>query len=128
MKNIFGVKLKCPFCNHEFTYNIVSLKAKHECENCKNDLIIRTKPMVSALISMPGFFALLSLREILGITEMHLLINLAYIIVGCLLYIGVAYKIACMIKNPSFIYQVDAQDPTILERYKRNKKYNKNKE
>ena len=122
---LFNVNLKCPFCNHEFSYNIVSLKAKHECENCKNDLIVRTKPMVSAAISMPGFFVLLSLREILGIVEMHVLINILYIVLGCLLYIGVSYKLVSMVKTPSFIYQVDAQDPTILERYKRNKKMNK---
>lgn len=118
----FNISLKCPFCNNEFSYNIVSMKAKHECAKCKNDLIVRTKPMVSAVISFPGFFLLLTLREMLGIAEMHVIINLLYITIGCLLYIGVAYKLVSMIKSPSFLYQVDAQDPTILERYKKSKK------
>ncbi len=119
---LFNITLKCPFCNNEFSYNIVSMKAKHECTKCKNDLIVRTKPMVSAIISFPGFFLLLTLREMLGIVDMHVIINLLYITLGCLLYIGVAYKLVSMIKSPSFLYQVDAQDPTSLERYKRSKK------
>ena len=119
---LFNITLKCPFCSEEFSYNIVSMRAKHECAKCKNDLIVRTKPMVSAVVSFPGFFLLLTLREMLGIVDMHVIINLLYITLGCLLYIGVAYKLVSMIKSPSFLYQVDAQDPTSLERYKRSKK------
>lgn len=122
---IFEISLKCPFCNNEFSYNIVSMRAKHTCSKCENELIIRSKPMVSAVISFPGFFVLLTLREALGITNMHILINLLYITIGCMLYIGVAYKLVSMIKGPSYLYQVDAQDPTILERYKKNHKKNK---
>ena len=121
---LFSVKLKCPFCQEEFDYNIISFKAKHECKNCHNDCIVRTKQAPSGIISLPGFFIILSLREMLGISKMHVLVNLIYVIFTCILYIGVAYKIATKIKTPSYLYQVDAQDPTELKRYKgkKNKK------
>lgn len=119
----FNIKLTCPFCKEEFSYNIISMKAKHECEKCKNDLIVRAKPLKSVIISLPGFFLLLSLREVFGISQMNRIIDLLYIILGCLLYIGFAYKLISMIKTPSYIYQVDAQDPSDLERYKGKKKY-----
>lgn len=119
---LFNISLKCPFCGEMFSYNIISMRAKHECAKCKNDLIVRTRPMVSAIVAFPGFFLLLTLREMLGIVNMHVIINILYITLGCILYIGVAYKLVSMIKSPSYLYQVDAQDPTILERYKRSKK------
>lgn len=119
---LFNVRLKCPFCQNEFDYNIITFKAKHECNQCQNDLIVRTKPTVSTMISMPGFFVILALRETFGISKMPLAINLIYIIITCILYIGFTYKLLSKIKTPTYIYQVDAQDPTLLKRYKGSKK------
>lgn len=122
MKKLFTVQLKCPFCGNEFDYNIMSFKAKHECSKCNYDLIVRTKPVVSAVISLIGFFLLLALRDYLGIAEMSTFINLIYIGIGCMLYISVAYKCLCKIKSATFLYQVDMQDPTVLLRVKQNRK------
>ena len=33
MKKLFDVNLVCPFCGKLITYNMLSFKAKHECEN-----------------------------------------------------------------------------------------------
>lgn len=119
---LLNVSLKCPFCQNEFDYNIITFKAKHECKKCQNDLIVRTKPTISMIVSLPGFFIILSLREILGISKMNLLINLIYVSLTCILYIGITYKVMSKIKSPSFLYQVDAQDPILLKRYKKSKK------
>lgn len=119
---LFNISLNCPFCNEEFSYNTISMKAKHECAKCENELLVRTKPIISIVVSLPGFAIILGLREMLGISKMGMFIDLLYILIGCLLYIGIAYKVVCKIKSPSFLYQVDAQDPTMLERYKKSKK------
>lgn len=122
MKKLFNITLKCPICQNEFDYNIISFKAKHECTKCQNDLIVRTKPMRAAIVSLPGFFVILTLREVLGISNMSAIIDLPYIIISCLLYIGIAYKVISNYKTPSYMYQVDTEDPTVLERHKKNKK------
>ena len=119
MKKIFTVKLNCPFCKEEIDYNIVSFKAKHECKNCKNDLIVRARPIISTIISMIGFVVVFSVMNALGISSMGKLPRLAFIVVGCLIYLSLAYLICCKIAGPSKLFAVDAQDPTLLKRYKR---------
>ena len=117
MKKIFNITLKCPICQNEFDYNIISFKARKECSKCQNDLIVRTRSMKSAFLSLPGFFIILTLREMLGISKMGIVIDLGYIVLTSLLFIGIVYKIVCKIKTPSYLYQVDTEDPTVLERH-----------
>lgn len=121
MKNIFRVKLKCPFCGHEFLYNILSFKAKHECSNCEYGLIVRTKATISTILSIPGFFLIVALRNVLGISQWGRIFQVVYVLVAGLFYIGIVYKFVCLIKTPSFLYHVDMEDPTVLLRKKNRK-------
>lgn len=119
MKNFFKVKLVCPFCKEEIQYNILSFKAKHECNHCGNELIVRTRPIISTVISILGFVILFALMDVLGITKLGTLARFAFILVGCFSYLALAYKLISIIVGANKIYAVDAQDPTLLKRYKK---------
>lgn len=119
MKRIFQVNLLCPFCKKDIGYNILSFKAKHECAYCKNDLIVRTKPLVSSIISIIGFAVIFGLMEMFNISEMNTLVRLLFIVVGCLVYLAIAYLLYSKLFGADKLYAVDAQDPTLLKRYKK---------
>ena len=121
MKNLFNIKLVCPFCKEEINHNILNLKAKHECEHCKNDLIIRTKMIASTIISVIGFMILFALLNLLGISELGKIPTVIFLWVGCILYLSVAYGIFCKVFGPNKLYAVDAMDPVLLKRYKKKK-------
>ena len=119
MKKIFSVKLVCPFCKENIDYNVISFKAKHECNHCGNELIVRTKSVVSSIISIFGFVVIFGLMNSLGIAELGVLPRFLFILVGCLSYLGIAYSLFCKLFGANKLYAVDAQDPTLLKRYKR---------
>lgn len=122
MKNFFKVSLKCPFCNHRFEYNIISFRAKCECSHCGNDLFVRVRPLMSAIVSIPGIILLLIIGNLLNIFSMNRLLIILYLLIGGLVYLAFAYKLVCTWKVPEKLFSVDLQDPTILERKKRNRK------
>ena len=121
MKNFFRVELKCPYCRKTFRYNIISFKARCVCPHCEYGLIVRTKMSVTILLSIFGFILLAFLNQLLGISRMSDAVNLIYWIVGCLLFVAFSYKVLCILRSPEKIYLVDMEDPTVLERKKREK-------
>lgn len=122
MKKIFHVELTCPYCKKNFTYNILSFKAKKECPHCEYDLIVRTKMSVSIFLSIVGFILLVLLNQLLGIYRLGQPWDLLYFVVGTLAYVSLSYALLCKFKGPEKVYIVDMEDPTVLERKKRNSK------
>lgn len=125
MKKLFTIDLKCPYCQHTFQYNILSFKARSECPNCEHRLIVRTKMSVAVISSIIGFILLAILNQYLNISQFGEFINLLYWIIGCLFYVAVSYKLLCRIRSVDKVYAVDMEDPTILERKKRQEENKK---
>lgn len=122
MKDFFKVDLECPYCHKTFQYNIISYKARCECPHCEYNLIVRTKMSMMVFLSIFGFILLGMISQILGLSRFGDLFNLIYWIVGCLLYVALAYKLVCKLRTPKKVYIVDMEDPTVLEREKKRHK------
>ncbi len=122
MKKLFDVNLVCPFCGKLITYNMLSFKAKHECEHCEYDLFIRMKPVVSTIITLIGFILVLGLASVFGIDRSQKVLFLCFVLGIGGLYMAIVFKVLSKLFGPKFLYVCDAQDPTMLERYRNNKK------
>lgn len=121
MKKIFNIELTCPFCTKKTSYNILTFKAKHECEHCQNDLIVRTKTIVSSIITLICITIMFIFSNFLGISKMGKFPLLVFLMITSLVCIVIVYKICCKLFGVKFLYAVDAQDPILLKRYKRKK-------
>lgn len=97
-------------------YSYGSFKARHECEHCKTDLIIRAKSSFSSILAILGFILLLGLKEILQIGKLGFIVELVYLILGVLVYLAFMYKALCRIKGGDQIFKIDFEDPTIVNR------------
>lgn len=122
MKKFFEIHLVCPFCGELVTYNMLSFKAKHECEHCEYDLLIRMKQIVSIIISIIGFFIILGLATMFGIDRNQTVLFLGFVLVFGGIYMAITLKVLSKLFGPNFLYVCDAQDPTMLERFRKKKK------
>lgn len=122
MKKITQIELKCPYCEKKFTYNIFSFKARKECPNCEYDLLVRFRPLYSCLLTLPGFFLALGLDSFFQIFRYGKVIELSFLVIISLVFLSLAKMIINRWLHAEKMYIVDMEDPTILERKKRNRR------
>lgn len=119
---IFSTELNCPYCGKRITYSYGKFKARYECEHCKTDLIIRAKMSYSTVFSILGFILLLGLKRILGIGQLGALFEVLYLVLGCMVYLTLMYKVLCKIKGGQEVFKIDFEDPTLINRMPKRRK------
>ena len=100
----------------------MSFRAKKECPHCETDLFVRSKPLISSALSIPGFLILFSLVSVLQIEKFGKFALILFLVIGSLLYLAIVYRVICSLKGAKTIYIVDTEDPTVLERKKNQNK------
>lgn len=97
----------------------MNVKARCECEHCENVLLVHSKLTVSLVFSLLAVFFMSYLSAILTLSQPW---DLIFVLGGAFLLVMCLYALLCRIKSPEFVYHVDLEDPTILERKKREKR------
>lgn len=115
--------LRCPFCEKEFLYNVASIKAKVECPHCKTDLIVRNRQSIfTGFLAIPLFVVIKTIFEVIGISQFGAIVELPALLFVGLIFVFFFTKLITKIKGPERVFAVDCEDPTVLERKKKENK------